>query len=170
MKFYISNILSISRIILGFPLCYYIWIDNYTAIIILTVLGLLTDFLDGWVARKLNQVSELGRILDPLADKLVIAMIVIVLLFKGAIPIWFVSIVVIRDVLILLGGLYIKNKTGTTPSANYLGKLTVNLISLAVILVIFGFDDYSNYAIMLATLGIIASFISYLVVLIKSIR
>lgn len=170
MKLYLSNILSLSRIVLGIPLCYYIWIENYMLIILFALLGLLTDFLDGWVARKFNQVSDLGKILDPIADKVVIAMIVVVLLLKGDLPIWFVSIIVIRDVCILAGGLYMKKKTGRTPSANFLGKITLNLIALAIILVIFGVDEYSYYAILLAAFGVITSYFTYLYILIKSMK
>lgn len=165
-----SNLMSILRIVLSLPLGYFIYQNEKLWIIIISFIAILTDFLDGFLARKFDQVTELGRILDPVADKLVIAVSGLVLIITQRLPLWFGIIIIARDVLILLGGLYLKKRTGNAPSANYLGKVTVNIISLAILLIIFEIQNWIDPAIWLATIAIVLSFLSYVYVLIKKLR
>jgi len=97
----------------------------------------VTDLLDGYLARKLNQVSELGKIIDPVADKLVVCTIAIMMFISGLIPLWFIVIVVLRDVLILLFGLILKQKKKIVLMSNYPGKIAVFTIGLALAFSIF---------------------------------
>ncbi len=76
--FYISNLLSLSRVVLILPIHYFLKMDTMTGsywAVFLMLLVALTDTLDGRLARKLNQQSDFGRILDPIADKVAIAVI-----------------------------------------------------------------------------------------------
>lgn len=132
--FYISNIISFSRFIL-LALCLFFLInDNYIFTCVLIVLIWLSDLADGFAARKRNEISELGKIIDPIADKTVIISIVFVLLFKQIIPPYYVIIIVLRDVLILAGGLYLKYKKNTVLQSNWLGKIAVFTIGFALFL------------------------------------
>jgi cardiolipin synthase (CMP-forming) len=97
----------------------------------------VTDLLDGYLARKLNQVSELGKIIDPVADKLVVGVIAIMMFIKELIPLWFIAIVVLRDVLILVFGLVLKRKKKIVLMSNYPGKIAVFTIGLALVFSIF---------------------------------
>src|SRR5690625_2324572 len=68
-----SNLLSVSRLFIAFPIIYLHIRNDYNVnatITILILFGIFSDYLDGWVARKRNEVSELGKILDPVSDKM----------------------------------------------------------------------------------------------------
>lgn len=138
--FYISNLLSVLRIILIIPVCYlFIYDFEHNKLILLCVLFIIyiTDLLDGYLARKLSQVSELGKIIDPLADKLAVGFIAIFMFFKELIPLWFIIIVILRDLLILIFGLFLKNKKKIVLMSNYPGKIAVFTIGLALTVSIF---------------------------------
>jgi len=104
-----------------------------TLIIFLVLCMYFSDLLDGYLARKLNQVSEFGKIIDPLADKISVVLICIVLLYLGKIPLWFVIIVILRDVLILMFGLFLSRKKNIRLMSNYPGKIAVFSIGLIIL-------------------------------------
>ena len=107
--FYIPNLLSFLRILLIIPIGYlliYQFEKSNTIIIFLLILMYITDILDGYVARKFNQVTELGKTIDPIADKIAIVFIALIIFFKGLIPTWFFLMIIIRDVLILSFGIH----------------------------------------------------------------
>ena len=97
----VPNLISIAR--LGcIPWC--VWLlfgieDRMWAALLLGGLG-ATDWVDGWAARRLGQVSELGKILDPTADRLLLLVAVPCLLVDGTIPGWFALTVLVREVLV----------------------------------------------------------------------
>lgn len=97
----IPNLVSFLRLALV-PV--FLWLllaeDFVLAIVVLAVAG-LTDFLDGYLARKLNQVTRLGKLLDPVADRLYIFTTLLALSLTGHVPWWLASLVILRDVLIL---------------------------------------------------------------------
>ena len=73
----VPNILSVMRIILIFPFVISILNDNYIHAGIILILSVISDLLDGIIARKLNQITTLGKILDPMADKLTLMAVMI---------------------------------------------------------------------------------------------
>ena len=95
----IPNILTLSRILLLFPAIYFLQNSQFRIATIIIVLLLLTDFLDGFLARKLNQTSYLGAILDPVADKIVVIVFFIHLLWANAASPIYSVIVLTRDIL-----------------------------------------------------------------------
>jgi len=128
------------RILLIFPVCYLFLKDfdlyrNYVLYIMIAMY--LTDLLDGYLARKLNQISELGKIIDPLADKIAVGAIAILMFLKGLIPLWFIVVVLLRDLLILTFGLILKRKKKIVLMSNYPGKIAVLTIGLALVFSIF---------------------------------
>ena len=100
------------------------------------VLAALTDKYDGVLARKYDQITEWGKILDPVADKIAVSAVAIVLLVLGNIPPWFVVALLIRDALIFSGGMYVKKKKGIVLQSNEAGKWTVGIVSLALFLMV----------------------------------
>ena len=134
--FYPSNLLSMSR----FPLLaidvYFLLTENYLAASIVLVIIWLTDLLDGFIARKRNEITELGKIIDPLADKIIIITLGLLMFAKGMLPLWFLIITLFRDVLILGGGLYLKNKFQMILPSNVTGKISVFIIGLTIMAVI----------------------------------
>lgn len=134
--FNISNLLSILRVILLFPVCYliiYQFEERNTLIILLLILMYITDLLDGYLARKLNQITETGKIIDPLADKISVIGITTILAFAGRVPLWFFVIIILRDISILAGGIYLKKKYDLTLMSNWQGKVTVFFIGLVIL-------------------------------------
>ena len=88
---------------------WFLWLlvsqDNRTAAALL--LGALgaTDWVDGWIARRFDQVSEVGKVLDPTADRLLLVVALVAIVEDGSIPIWFAVLVLVREVLIGLTAL-----------------------------------------------------------------
>ncbi|MEK9138055.1 MAG: CDP-alcohol phosphatidyltransferase family protein, partial [Bacteroidota bacterium] len=91
---------------------------------------------DGVLARKLNQITEWGKILDPLVDKVAVAIVAVVLLVLGSVPVWFVVALLVRDLMIFSGGMYIKAKKGILLQSNEAGKWTVGIVALALFLMV----------------------------------
>jgi cardiolipin synthase len=132
----ISNLLSISRIILMLPAVYFftspIQFNREIALLIILV-AVATDALDGYVARLRNEVSEFGKIIDPLADKVAVGIVVVMLTIFGDIPLWFTVTVLSRDVIIFIAGLYIKSKTGIILPSMMSGKVAVSILALTLV-------------------------------------
>jgi cardiolipin synthase len=133
----ISNILSVSRIVLVIPIVVLILKQDSgyrVTVLILMLAGALTDFLDGFIARALNQVTDLGKLLDPVADKVGIIAIAVALVLAGDIPLWYAVLVALRDVLILIGGSMIIKKRKVVVQSVWTGKFTVNFVAAYFIL------------------------------------
>lgn len=128
-----SNLISLSRIIVALPVIYLHRTSGGEVgplIIALAVYGILSDFLDGWVARKTGSVSELGKILDPLADKICAFLLFGYTVWIGLVPLWFFILVVLRDLLIMWGSLWIRWTRGKVAMAVLSGKVSVNALAL----------------------------------------
>jgi len=133
----ISNVLSASRILLMAPVVYFFLSPmehNREYAVLFTLLAVTTDALDGYFARLFHQESELGKVIDPLADKIGVGIVVVLLLIFGDIPLWFALLVLCRDIIIFLGGLYIRKRTGMILPSNMAGKLAVSFVALTLVL------------------------------------
>lgn len=96
----------------------------------LLLYALISDYLDGLAARKLNQITELGKVMDPLADKICATILFFYAAWLGMIPGWLVGVVVFRDLLIVAGSLRIKRMRGKVAMSTWSGKIAVNVLSL----------------------------------------
>jgi len=128
----LSNVLSLLRIVLFVPFVYFYERDERGIAFAVVLLAISTDWFDGRVARWTNTVSELGKILDPLADKVSAALMGLYLLYRGELPLWFVALVVGRDVIIFLGGIYAKQKKHIITTALPAGKWAVGFLAGAI--------------------------------------
>ncbi len=131
--FYLPNILSLSRIILAMPIIYLIRLNTDTGNIFLTVvigIIILTDYFDGYFSRKLNQATDLGKILDPVADELAMAVILIALVIYRAFPLPLVILLIYRDLAILSLGMWAVKKVNKIPESNFWGRLNTTAVSL----------------------------------------
>ncbi len=160
---YISNILSITRVILVIPIFYLLKLQtemgSYLAVVIM-FLAALTDAYDGRLARKLKQRTDLGRVLDPIADKITIAGIAIILAETRGLPVWFVVLIIVRDVGIVVLSSFLVLRTRVMVESNMLGKITVTILGLTVVAytVELGFSEILLYT---SIAFIAASSISY---------
>lgn len=142
----VSNYISFSRILLSIPIFYYISnIENIEGARFILfgfyILAYITDLLDGYFARKFNQISELGKIIDPLADKILVTLVVLYLFYFNFIPAHYFWIIVLRDLFIFTGGIFVTKKIGWVLPSNYLGKATVFSIGIFIIFVTIGFNS-----------------------------
>lgn len=122
---FIPNLLSIVRIGLIYPILNSVYVGEYLVGLVYFLAASLTDALDGFLARKMNWFTELGKILDPIADKLLVIGTIFVLWANNFIPLYVFTILIGRDVLILLGAaMHMSLITNDAPSPNILGKIT----------------------------------------------
>lgn len=131
----IPNLLSVFRLVL-IPFITATYSKGFGLVaIILLVVSAVTDTLDGFIARRFGQISSLGKILDPLADKLTMAAVVFALLLRHK-EMWLVlSVLVLKEAFMLVGS-YLLLKKGTRPAeAKLFGKLSTAYLYLFVFIV-----------------------------------
>ena len=126
----IPNALSALRL-LGVPVFFWLIVGpeaDGLALVILFV-SAFTDWLDGFLARKLNQFSRLGELLDPLADRLYVVAALLALFIRDLLPLWVVIVLILRDVFMSLILIYLKRFGITGLPVHFVGKAaTMNLL------------------------------------------
>lgn len=120
----IPNVISLVRLA-GLPL--FLWLilgphADVWALVVLVASG-ISDYLDGYLARRLNQTSRLGQLLDPIADRLYILSTVIGLAVRGIIPVWFAVLLPLRDVLLWVLVPFLRSRGYTSLPVHFLGKV-----------------------------------------------
>jgi cardiolipin synthase len=118
----LANLISVIRL-MAIPVFLYLVIqDHLVAAFVLLVAAVLTDFVDGMVARRMNQITKLGQFLDPFADRLFIAATVIALAIQDVVPWAFVVAVMLRDALLGIGGIVMSRYGHATLPVKWWGK------------------------------------------------
>jgi cardiolipin synthase (CMP-forming) len=134
----VPNLLSFFRLALV-PVFIALIVTGQDMLALITlVVTSFTDFLDGYLARKLNQVSRLGQLLDPAADRLYIFAALIGLAWRDLIPWWLVIIVVARDVMLAVLGIVLANHGYGPLAVHRLGKVATFCLFFALPLMLFG--------------------------------
>jgi len=134
----VPNVLSFIRLALvPVFLCLVISGDYLVALIIL-VFSSLSDYLDGVIARRFGQITRLGQLLDPAADRLFIFAALIGLAVGEIIPWWLVSVIVGRDVLLLILGIFLANVGYGPLPVHHLGKVATFCLYYALPLIMLG--------------------------------
>ena len=116
---------------------YYNWNSNllfYIISFIIFSLAMLTDFIDGKIARNKNQITTFGKIFDPLADKIIINSTLIIFTVYGVLPIWLSLVIILRDTIIDGLRMFAIGKN-INISASFLGKLKTMLLTVSFILI-----------------------------------
>jgi len=135
------NIISLFRLFLAIPLYFSVILNtsdrfNYISLMIVALI-FISDYLDGFLARRFNQITELGKLLDPLADKISLFIVSLALLQVDKLPLYLFIAIVLRDLLIFIGGTYVTKKIGYILPSNMVGKITVNIIAIYYIVLLF---------------------------------
>jgi cardiolipin synthase len=135
----VPNVLSALRL-LGVPL--FLWLilvpeADWLAILVLAIAG-FTDWLDGYLARKWHQISRVGQLLDPIADRLYILATLIGLLLRGIVPLWFVLLLVSRDLIMSVVLAVLKRRGVTGLPVHFLGKAATFCLLYAFPLLLLG--------------------------------
>jgi cardiolipin synthase (CMP-forming) len=135
----VPNILSFSRIAL-IPVFCWLSANDPTRLwgILLFAVVVSTDWVDGYVARKTGQVTELGRILDPLADRLAIAAGLLTFAISGIFPFWAALLILIRDVAVLLGGVAVLWGRDIRIDVRWIGKIATFSLMVAIAWIAWG--------------------------------
>lgn len=129
----IPNLLSLSRVALTPVVGYFLARgDSQSTVICIVLLAIagITDGLDGLLARRMNLTSDLGRLLDPLADKLMAAALIVLLVFYRDFPVWLGAVIIGRDVVIVLAGSLLLGGKKIVLGSNITGKYTFTAIAV----------------------------------------
>ena len=156
--FTIPNILTFIRILLITPFVeFFLEKDFISAAIVLGLSG-LSDCLDGVIARKFNQITELGKVLDPIADKLTLLAIVICFAIYMPVITPIMLILAVKDFLMLIAGTNLIKKGITPPAAKWYGKVGTIFFYFSTCLIIFlkAFLNYENFVLTFMLLSITA--------------
>ena len=174
----IPNAISFVRILLIMPfVAFFIAAKyitgNYIPAIIIIALSGISDLFDGMIARKFHQESELGKVLDPLADKLTLIAVGICLIFIEPYVLPLMIIMVLKDILMIIGGTIIINKGVIPPKSSWYGKASTFMFYISVAMVVLmEIFNFHNETISLAVLGVTAgmmifSLINYAIIFFK---
>jgi len=158
---YLPNILSTIRILLA-PLIF-IAIKN-ADIGFITITGgiaILTDFFDGFLARRFNTISQAGKILDPIADKFCVMAAAAAAAAYLDLPIALLLIIIARDLLIILFGAIIIIDKNQIPVSNIWGKATAVVLSVALLVYVYQIRPLYGFALWLTIVFVVVSSISY---------
>lgn len=162
----IANMLTLCRLLVLPVFAYLALSDEGTlqiAAAILFGLAALTDWLDGYFARRLNQVSEFGAMLDPLVDRifLITSLVILYLKVSDSVPLWTVIIIVGRDILMMTGWIFIKTLRGTPVSVTYAGKLSTAVLMVSLFLILISESiaakQFSDLGVAIYYLGLMLS-------------
>ena len=126
----VPNFLSLLRLCLVpvFTLAFFSPAPNAHAwAALIYALAFITDIADGYIARKFNMITKLGRILDPLADKLMTFTVIICVALDGAIPMWAIAVFFCKEALMGLGGLLMYRRVRDVTPANWWGKTSTGV-------------------------------------------
>lgn len=128
---HIPNVLTILRFFIIPFIVYYLIKDEYLfSFIMLTISG-LTDVLDGAIARKFNFITNFGKLIDPLADKVTQLSVLCSLVFKGIIPLWILVIVLLKEAFMVSGASFLYGRD-LVVSSKWYGKASTVLFYLAI--------------------------------------
>ncbi len=129
---YVPNILTIIRFLLIPIILIFMFSENYLLAFIFFTISGITDILDGFIARKFNLISNFGKLMDPLADKLTQIAMLVALFIQNIIPIWILLIVLLKEFIMVMGASFLYGKSVVVYSRWY-GKLATVLFYLAIV-------------------------------------
>ena len=130
----VANMLSITRLILVIPITYLILTDGSIAwLMALIALAVCTDWFDGTIARWSRTVSDWGKVLDPMADKIAASSVVLALVIRDSLPIWFLAIIIVRDLVIVAGSAVAMHRLRRVLMSIWWGKVAVFMLSLTIL-------------------------------------
>lgn len=134
--FTIPNLLSVLRIILIIPLVIFFLNKHYIGVVLCVVVSGLSDMFDGIIARAFNQVTRLGKILDPIADKL--TLVAIIICVGILIPNVRVLVIILasKDIVMLIGGAYLIHRNITPPASKWYGKLATVIFYISITVIV----------------------------------
>lgn len=161
---YVPNALTVLRFLL-IPIIVIACVQGQyiLAIAVLSISG-LTDILDGTIARKYNYITDFGKLMDPLADKATQISLLTTLFIKGAIPIWILAVVVLKEFCMVSGASFLYGKE-LVVSSKWYGKLATVLFYVAMVISLFLEQIGNTTNNIIKAIGIADTVIYYLAVI-----
>lgn len=156
----VPNYLSIARLIFAPIIGHLLYWGYQTWALMLIIIAYLLDVIDGYVARKFHQESEFGKIIDPIADKVMYAFIAFALLLNGLLPLWFFIFYLLRDLLILTGSFLFAKRIREIPKSNFWGKFSAFTVAITLLGIILKMPFFNPYALIIA---LILSYVSTII-------
>lgn len=169
--FTVPNILSFCRLAMIPLIVYcYIWLENSLLTAGLLLLSGITDVADGIIARTFNMVSELGKALDPIADKLTQAVMLVCLISKFPYVLAAVVVFAVKEILNGLGNLRLMRSTGKVHGALWHGKISTALLYIVMFIHIIWYTIPPTLSYILISLCIAVMLLSSLLYTIRNIK
>jgi len=166
-----ANIISMARIALTVPAVWLFATDRWVWGLIILGICVISDWLDGFVARKTHEVSDFGKLIDPLADKVVAAGMILLMIIRMDFPLWFLIVLTVRDASIFIIKRIFYNRYKIVNGANIAGKLFIFFLTIAGVLWLLeyylGINLYAVYVLYFDTLLMLISWIVYIVQSVK---
>ncbi len=130
---HIPNTLTVIRLLLIPLIVFYIFTGNYILAFVFFTISGITDIADGFIARKFNLISNFGKLMDPLADKLTQIATLASLVFTDIIPVWILLVVFLKEFIMICGASFLYGKDVVVYSKWY-GKLATVLLYIAIVI------------------------------------
>ncbi len=162
--FTVSNALSLSRAFLTLPLVWALETDHMPAVMVMVVLAVLSDFFDGYLARRSGEITNVGKMLDPIADKIIMIAVMIFLIFdpERHFPIFFFLLLALRDITNANIVGYLMNIRAEIYQSNPTGKWFLSVTALAMVLYMLRLTEIGFWVLLVATLLLLVSWYFYL--------
>lgn len=166
---HLPNILTIIRFLLIPAILIAVFTENYLLAVIIFTLSGITDIADGFIARKFDLISNFGKLMDPLADKLTQVSMLSALAIKQIIPLWILIIVLLKEIIMVSGASFLYGKDVVVYSRWY-GKLATVLFYVAIVISLLKsqFTNVLNIDIYLYYLALISTIFA-LIMYVKSL-
>lgn len=147
MIHHLPNLITLVRFVLIFPTAWFVWEGNYAEALILMLVAGLSDGLDGALARGYRWTSKFGEMADPLADKLLVGMVFVLLTIQGHIPFWAAVIVIGRDLVIVCGAMTFRQLFGALEiDPTLISKINTGLQVIVLVLTLIDLSDMEHLA------------------------
>lgn len=165
----VPNILTGIRLCLVpvFPFVYMSNIQNahiYASVIF--ILAMMLDVLDGFIARKFNMITKFGKVFDPLADKFMVMSVTITLAFTGRIISWFLCFVLVKEVGMIIAGIFLYKKEDIVIPSNIFGKFATFAMFFFLLVAIYSDIDLTFYSFAMVVI-MLCALITYMIELFK---
>ena len=163
----IPNLLTLFRLLLIPVMLHYLLIDNIKIALVVYIVASTTDVIDGYVARKFDMITSLGKVLDPLADKLLQFAALIGLCYLKIIPFWILIVFFCKEVIMGIGCFKLILKDNVIVQAKWFGKASTCTFFLAIIISMLSryfkvFEPYPIILMVIALFMAIFSLVMYL--------
>lgn len=167
--FNVPNALTVIRIALLPVIAWYYRLGNMLGALCVYLLAMLTDALDGTIARKTGQITALGKLLDPLADKLSLLTLMGLFFSEGKIPAWVLVMIVCKEAIMVVGSAAALKK-GVVVHALAIGKVTTVMFIVSIATRLIGLTLFADAAMYVSVVLSLVALIWYTIVLVMKLR